>query len=53
MGYFAEPARSLLGLPDHLKLLFGISFGCPDPDHGASQYEIGRIPVSDSVFLHG
>jgi nitroreductase len=53
LGSFADPARSLLGLSDDMKLLFGISFGYPDHEHLASRYEIGRIPVSESVFLHG
>jgi nitroreductase len=52
LGSFAGPARSLLGLNDAVKLLFGISFGYPDLDHRASRYEIGRIPLSESVFLY-
>jgi nitroreductase len=52
LGSYAEQARLLLGLPDDTKLLFGISFGYPDPDHPAAQYDIGRISASDNVFHH-
>lgn len=52
LGSYAEQARSLLGLSSEMKLLFGISFGYPDTEHPAAQYNIGRIPHSQSVFHH-
>lgn len=52
LGFYAAQARSLLGLPEDLKLLFGISFGYPDTNDAAARYDIGRIPVSQSVFRH-
>lgn len=52
LGSYAEQARELLGLPDDLKLLFGISFGYADVEAPAARYKIGRIPVNDSVFHH-
>ncbi|MGV0772908.1 nitroreductase [Mycobacterium syngnathidarum] len=52
LGSYAEQARTLLGLPTDLKLLFGISFGYSDTKHPAAQYNIGRIPYSQSVFHH-
>jgi nitroreductase len=52
LGSYAEQARTLLGLPEDMKLLFGISFGYPDTDAPAAQYQIGRIPASKSVFHH-
>lgn len=52
LGSFAEQARILLELPEDMKLLFGISFGLPDLDHPAAQYDIDRIPASQSVFRH-
>lgn len=52
LGSYAEQARVLLGLPEDLKLLFGISFGFPDLDHPAALYDIDRIPASQSVFRH-
>jgi nitroreductase len=52
LGMYAEEARTLLGLPQDMRLLFGISFGHPDTDSPAARYDIGRIPATDSVFHH-
>jgi len=52
LGSYAEQARTLLGLPPVMKLLFGISFGYPDTDHPAAQYNIGRISHSQTVVHH-
>ncbi|MGX9787811.1 nitroreductase [Mycobacterium sp. MMS18-G62] len=52
LGSYAKQARSLLGLPEDLKLLFGISFGYPDTESPAARFNIGRMPASQSVFHH-
>jgi deazaflavin-dependent oxidoreductase (nitroreductase family) len=52
LGSYAEQARILLGLPEDVRLLFGISFGYADLDHPAARYDIDRIPASQSVFRH-
>ncbi|MGI5219213.1 nitroreductase [Nocardia sp. CA-290969] len=52
LGSYAEQARTLLGLPPEMKLLFGISFGYPDTEHPAARYNIGRIPLSHSIVHH-
>lgn len=52
LGSYAEQARTLLRLPEDMKLLFGISFGYPDTEALAARYQIGRIPSSQSVFHH-
>lgn len=53
LGFFADTVRAELGVGDDLKLLFGISFGYPDPDSPASRYRIGRAPIAESVVFHG
>ena len=52
LGMYADPARKVLGVPDDLKLLFGISFGAPTPDSPARSVDPGRLPLRESVVLH-
>ena len=52
LGSCAEQAPITAGRPEHMKLLFGISFGHPDNDDPAARYEIGRVPASRSVVQH-
>lgn len=52
LSYFADTARGLLGIGSDMKLLFGISFGMPDPDHPAFRHREGRVPLDDSVVWH-
>jgi nitroreductase len=53
LGYHAEPTRRVLGLTSDRKLLFGISFGFPDPSSRAINYKIGRDPFEQNVTFHG
>ncbi|WP_204352865.1 nitroreductase [Salinicola peritrichatus] len=52
LGYFADTVRQALGVPDELKLLFGISFGMPDSTHAAFNYREDRIPLEESIVWH-
>lgn len=52
LGLFGGPVRSVLGIPDNMKLLFGISFGYADPLALQSAPYMGRAPIGDSVVLH-
>lgn len=52
LGFFGGQLREELHLPATMKLLFGISFGYPDPDSPAASYRMPRAPLSESVFFH-
>ncbi|MCX2730654.1 nitroreductase [Saccharopolyspora sp. NFXS83] len=51
-GLYADTAREVLGVPDELKLLFGIAFGTAAPESPVRSLEIGRVPLEESVVLH-
>jgi nitroreductase len=53
LGFFGNEARQICDVSPDLKLMFGISFGYPDLDHAAGQYDIGRMAASESVVFHG
>lgn len=52
LGLFAAPIRTHLGVPDEMKLLFGMSFGYADPQALASAPIMPRESISDSCVLH-
>jgi nitroreductase len=52
LGLFAAPIRAHLGIPHGMKLLFGISFGNPDPASLAAAPAMPREPISNSCVLH-
>lgn len=52
LGFFADTVRRELGLPDELKLLFGISFGYPDEDAPGSRHRVPRAPLGENVAFH-
>jgi nitroreductase len=52
LGLFAAPIRAHLGVPDEMKLLFGISLGDADPAGLAAAPTMPRAPFSDSCVLH-
>ena len=52
LAFHAESTRRVLGLANDRKLLFGISFGFPDPDSPAIQYKIGRDAINNNVTFH-
>lgn len=53
LGMYADVVRETLGLSDDLKLLFGISFGMADPAASVNELRMHRLPLGDSVVLHG
>ena len=52
LGFFAGTIREFLGIPDELKLLFGISFGYPDDEAPGNRIRMDRVPVDTSVTFH-
>jgi nitroreductase len=52
LGFFAGTIREFLGIPDELKLLFGISFGYPDDDAPGNRVRMDRVPLETSVTFH-
>lgn len=53
LGSYADVVREFLGVPEKLKLLFGISFGTADPAAPVNDVRMGRVPLEQSVVLHG
>jgi nitroreductase len=52
LGFYADPARKVLGIDPALKMLFGISFGHPDMTSAASNYRIDRAALDEIVTFH-
>jgi len=52
LGMYADVVRDVLGVPDHLKLLFGISFGTADSTAAINDLRMRRLPLEESVVLH-
>lgn len=52
LGFFAGTIRDVLGIPAELKMLFGISFGYPDPAAPGNRLKMNRAPVAESVTFH-
>ncbi|WP_159996500.1 nitroreductase [Roseomonas sp. 18066] len=52
LGLFADTIRETLGIPDDLKLLFGISFGFPSGAAVESSARMWRDDVLGSVTFH-
>ena len=52
LGMYAGTVREVLGIPDELKLLFGIGFGRADTSSPAGTLHMDRVPLSESVVLH-
>lgn len=53
LGFFAGSIREFLGIPQDLKLLFGISFGYPDHAAPGNSFRMDRVPIERSVTIHG
>ena len=53
LGMYADVVRSALDISDDYKLLFGISFGTADPDAPVNRIRMHRLPVEQSVVMHG
>lgn len=52
LGMYAGTVRESLGVPEDLKLLFGISFGADDRTSPMHNIGMGRVPLHESVVLH-
>ncbi|MFD5871740.1 nitroreductase [Streptomyces sp. NPDC060322] len=52
LGVYADTVRQTLGVPDDLKLLFGIAFGAGDQTSPMYDINMGRIPLHQSVVTH-
>ncbi|MFV0278934.1 MAG: nitroreductase [Parahaliea sp.] len=52
LGYLAGPVREVLGVAPENKLLFGISFGYPDPEDAANQCRTERAALGEFVSFH-
>jgi nitroreductase len=53
LSFQADFIRETLGVDSGNKLLFGISFGYPDPDAPANTCATDRAALSDTVTFHG
>ncbi|GAB2958936.1 nitroreductase [Streptomyces pseudoechinosporeus] len=53
LGFYADVVREFLGVPEELRLLFGISFGRADQAAPVNGFRMGRVPLERSVVLHG
>nr|WP_218975209.1 nitroreductase family protein [Sphingomonas japonica] len=52
LGHFAGTVRRVLGIPDDLLCLYGLSFGWPDPGHPSAAARTDRAAASDLVTFH-
>lgn len=52
LGFFAGTIREYLGIPEELKMLFGISFGYPDEVARGNRMRMDRAPLSETVTFH-
>ncbi|SEB60638.1 Nitroreductase [Pseudomonas marginalis] len=52
LGFFASTIREVLGIPEELKMLFGISFGHPDDNAPGNRMKMDRVRIDDSVTFH-
>lgn len=52
LGYFADTVRECLGVPDTMKLLFGISFGHPSEDTHLTQVRTKRDQLDEFTTFH-
>lgn len=52
LGFFADTIREVLDIDPAFKMLFGISFGHPDPAAPGNRMVMDRDPTGDSVTLH-
>lgn len=51
LGQYPSPVRAVLNIPDHLGVLFGMSFGYADPKAPVNAVRPARQPLEKSVFF--
>ncbi|NRQ48921.1 nitroreductase [Aeromicrobium stalagmiti] len=49
IGQVAPAVRELLALPDDRRVVCGISFGHPDPEHPSAQFMSTRAPITEAA----
>ncbi|NRA42258.1 MAG: nitroreductase [Pseudomonadales bacterium] len=52
LSFHCDLVREVLNIPAEQKLLFGMSFGYPDPSAAANQINIERASLSENTFFH-
>lgn len=52
LSFFAGTAREVLGIDPAFKMLFGISFGHPEPDNAVNTFPVDKAPISETVTFH-
>ncbi len=52
LNQYPGPVRELLEIPDHLGILFGMSFGYADPDAPANRTRTVREPLGNAVTFY-
>lgn len=52
LSFNADLVRQLLGVPNNMKLLFGLSFGYEDKSVKANQARVGRASLEQIVTFH-
>lgn len=52
LGFLADAVRDSLGVEPENKLLFGLSFGYPDPNAPANRCATDRASVEETVVFH-
>lgn len=53
MRYYPDDVRELLGIPDSIAIVLGISFGYENAEVAANRTRVGRVPLGDSVRFCG
>lgn len=53
LSHHAPLVHRELGVGEDMRLLMGIAFGYPDPDHPANAARTDRLTVDDAIVFHG
>jgi len=52
LGFLADSIREELAVPAEQRLMFGLSFGYPDPDAPANRCATARAAADELIFFH-
>lgn len=52
LGQFPDPVRQVLGLPEERGILFGMSFGYPEPEAAANSARTDRAELTEAVAFY-
>ncbi|MFD0848995.1 nitroreductase [Sphingosinicella xenopeptidilytica] len=53
LSFFAGTAREELGIDPMYKMLFGISFGYPEPGNPVNSFPLSKASIAETVTFHG